>query len=112
MSSEHDLVRLVVAIVAIVLLLPLFLIAFTVPFVGMWTGRHMGDGATVPGIWLLMWVLSLAILIVAGYLLYRLFSSSGRTSDPAFDELRRAYARGELTDEEFEQRRERLRDQQ
>jgi uncharacterized membrane protein len=33
---------------------------------------------------------------------------TSRSTDPALDELRLAYARGDLSDEEFERRRERL----
>ncbi|WP_338042744.1 SHOCT domain-containing protein [Natronococcus amylolyticus] len=38
-----------------------------------------------------------------------LVDSSSRRSDPALEALRVAYARGELSDEEFEKRRDRLR---
>ena len=49
----------------------------------------------------------LAALVVAGYLAFRALTDSTQ-EDAALEELRRAYARGDLTDEEFERRRERL----
>ena len=70
---------------------------------GMWNGT----GATWLG--LLMWVVFLAVIIGIGYLLFRAVRSpTGREADPALEELRTAYARGDLSDEEFEQRRRRL----
>jgi putative membrane protein len=53
-----------------------------------------------------MQFLLLAVLIGAGYLLYRAVTGTTGRSDRALDELRLAYARGELTDEEYETRRE------
>lgn len=52
------------------------------------------------------------LLLGGGYLLYRAFvggrgNTFGRT-DSAMQELRHAYARGELSDEQFETRRNRL----
>lgn len=58
---------------------------------------------------MLVW---LVVLVGIGYFLYcRLVGrmDTGRTADPALEELRTAYARGELSDEEYEERRERFR---
>ena len=78
---------------------------------GMWGGGMWGDG-TMPG-WLyivgiVMQLLFLAALVGGGYLLYRAVTGTKSDSDLALEELRLAYARGELTDEEYEQRREAL----
>jgi len=78
---------------------------------GMWGGHMWGDG-TVPG-WmvlagLLMQLLFLAALVGGGYLVYRAITGYGSDSDQALKELRLAYARGELTDEEYEQRKDTL----
>jgi putative membrane protein len=78
---------------------------------GMWGGGMWGDG-TIPG-WLyivgiVMQLLFLAALVGGGYLIYRAVTGTKSDSDPALEELRLAYARGELTDEEYEQRREAL----
>ncbi|MFB6091522.1 MAG: SHOCT domain-containing protein [Haloquadratum sp.] len=88
---------------------------------GMWGPMHegwMGSGAMggVTGWWLLvavLWRLLILAAVVGGaYLLYRAMvgegSGPGDGADSAIEELRRAYARGELSDEEYEKRRERL----
>nr|WP_254282082.1 SHOCT domain-containing protein [Haloarcula salina] len=86
---------------------------------GMWGGGHMWDGQMGPGggtasgwmflVGVLMQVLFLAVLVGVGYLLYRgVTGAANGGRDDAIAELRRAYARGELDDEEFERRRERL----
>ena len=67
-----------------------------------------GTGGTLIGIASQVGILLL--LLGGGYLLYRaLVTDSGRslgiTADPAIDELRHAYARGTISDEEFERRR-------
>lgn len=73
---------------------------------GMWGGGTMSGWMVVVGI--LMQLLFIAALVGGGYLIYRAVAGSNRDSDPAVEELRLAYARGELTDEEYEQRREAL----
>jgi putative membrane protein len=56
-----------------------------------------------------MMLLFVVILVGIGYVVYRAFTSEKiAPSDPALEELRVAYARGELNQEEFEQRREDL----
>jgi putative membrane protein len=74
----------------------------------MW-GSGMWGGGTMPGwmfvVGIVMQLLFLAAIVGGGYLVYRAVVGSGRDSDQAFEELRLAYARGELTDEEYEQRR-------
>lgn len=111
MATGDALVRTLLLIVVIVLLVPVLLLLVMVPMMGVW-GGHMWNGRGSTGaIWLLLpWLVFLASLFGGGYLLYRaLDRSGGRDVDPALEELRIAYARGELSDEEFEQRRERLR---
>ena len=114
MSTGDPLARTLLIIVAVILLLPLLMMVLMMPLMGMWGGGHMWNGGMWDGtgatwMWLLMWLVPLLILLGAGYLLYGAISDSGgRRTDPAIEELRAAYARGELSDEEFEQRRERL----
>ena len=79
-----------------------------------WGGGHMWNGGMngsgVLGIWIVMWLVLLLILLGGGYLLYRTLTRPDRdTTDAAVEELRLAYAHGELSDEQFEERRERLR---
>jgi len=72
-----------------------------------WMGGTAGDSTWW---WLLVYLwrlLLLAVLVGGGYLLYRAVVDD-ESDDPALDELRDAYARGDLSTEEFERRRERL----
>lgn len=114
MATDDDLVRTLLIIVGIVFLFPFLMMLFVWPMMGTWGGGHMWDGGMWGGTgtswgWLVMWLVLLVLLGGGGYLLYRASSSpeDGKT-DGALEELRLAYARGELSDEEFETRRERL----
>ena len=108
MSTPNDLVRILLVVVLAVLAFPLVVMVVAAPFAsgmhgggpGMW-----GTGGTGLG-WLVATIPAVLLLFVLGYAGYRLLGRSG--DDPAIAELRRAYARGELTDEEYETRRERL----
>ncbi|WP_276258586.1 SHOCT domain-containing protein [Haloglomus litoreum] len=99
-----------------ILLLPVLGMAFMMPMMGMWGGgwSHMADtGMWGAGggswVWVVMWLVPLVVLGGLGYLLYRgLAGTVDESADPALEELRLAYARGDLSDEEFERRRERL----
>jgi putative membrane protein len=73
---------------------------------GMMSGGTMGSGGW--GLFGVLWMLLL--LAVPAYLVYVLVTrgADGRGDRPLAI-LRERYARGELTDEEFEQRRARLR---
>jgi putative membrane protein len=79
---------------------------------GMWGDGGTGT-ATASG-WLILasvlWrLLILVAVVVLGYLLYRGLTRSGDDDGAdAVAELRLAYARGDLSDEEYERRRERL----
>lgn len=119
MPENTDGTRLVTIILVIIgafVIFPMFFMGFGMmgfgPMMGgMWGGRMWGDG-TMPGwmfiIGIVMQLLFLAALVGGGYLLYRTVTSSESDSDQALEELRLAYARGELTDDEYEQRRETL----
>lgn len=81
---------------------------------GMWGPMHDGrmgaGGGAGTGWWFLaaLWrLLFVAALVGGGYLLYRA-ASDGEGRDPAIEEVRSAYARGDLSEEEYERRRERL----
>jgi putative membrane protein len=77
----------------------------------MWGGMMGGFGGSgVSPMWgfglSLVWLL---VLVGAGYLVYRWTVGRGSgPTDPALEELRFAYARGDLDDEEFEARRAKL----
>ena len=58
---------------------------------------------------LIAWLLVFLVLLGVGYVLTRgLTTTESVHQDSIHDELRRAYARGDLTDEEYEERRQRL----
>ncbi|WP_331236187.1 SHOCT domain-containing protein [Natronorarus salvus] len=114
MTTTDTLVRLLVLIVAVVLLVPFLMMLLMAPMMGMgwwgpWGDPGMWDGT---GVWwprLVMQGLFLLVLLVIGYLIYWGFvHSSHRERDAALRELRMAYARGDLSNEEFEERRTRL----
>lgn len=73
----------------------------------MMTGGPDGTvGAGVLVVWAAMALVPLLAVVLLGALVWR--ALGGTDGDPAVEELRRAYARGDLTDEEYESRRERL----
>lgn len=113
MATDETFVRTLLLVLAVLFLLPVLLMLLAVPMMGLWGGGHMWTWNGTAGIgWLavLLWLFPLAVILGVGYLLYRvLVGPSSRRSDRALEELRVAYARGELSDEEFETRRERLR---
>lgn len=110
---EQDLLHLVVLVVAIILLVPLLMMVFMMPMMGMmgwwWSDGMMGGMSPLWGLGMtLVWLL---VFVGIGYLFYRWVAGVGKPSaesDRALEELRLAYAKGELSDEEFEQRRDRL----
>jgi putative membrane protein len=92
-----------------------------VPLVGMGAGV-LGIGQMGGGMWagsFSGWMLTAAIAVqlifllvigVAVYFIYRMAIGSGRMGedDPALEELRRAYARGDISQDEYERRHEEL----
>ena len=116
MASDDSVIQILLIVGALMLLLPILMMVLAWPMMGMWNGGHMwgweGDPVSIWGM-LLMWLMPLAVILAVGYLLYRaLVRSTDHRDDPALRELRLAYARGDLTDEEFETRRTRLRDEE
>lgn len=82
---------------------------------GIWGGGMWGDGmwnGAIP-VWAFLFaaISQLAffgLLALGAYLLYRALTGDDRSTDPALEELRVAYARGDLSEEEFERRRDTL----
>jgi len=104
---EDDLVKLVVGVIVAVILIPIILMALFVPF-GMAMGpMNYGIGGMVG----LFAFVPFLVLILIGWVVYRLVTQRERP-DPAIRELREAYARGDITSEEFEERIERLTDRE
>lgn len=78
----------------------------------MWsTGMSGMIGGMWP--WVLIWVICLLVILGIIYLIFKtVLGSQDRSADAALRELRTAYARGEISSEEFEERQERLRQRQ
>lgn len=114
--TDRQLVWVMLAIIAALIVLPVFGMGFGMMgpgsmMGGMW-GDHMWGAGEASG-WMLvigvgMQILFLAVIVGATYLGYRALTKQDESSDPALEELRAAYARGDLSDDEYERRRERL----
>lgn len=107
-QSTDSALRLVLVVLAVVVLAPVLLMLLAVPLFGfgggMMGGGMMGGAGAMGGSGLgLVW---LAVLAGGGYLVYRGYAGDGALGgDAALEELRLAYARGDLSEEEFEERR-------
>lgn len=112
-TTDRRLVTLVLLALAALLLLPFGLMGFGMmgsgPMMGgTWGG--MWTDAAVPG-WYSFVAFAVPLLVLvalagSAYLAFRLADVSTDDADDALDTLRTAYARGDLTDEEYEHRRE------
>lgn len=115
MTQSDSLTRPLLLVVVAIVLLPVLTMAVMMPMMGMWGWGHVAGGGMWGGtgggwMWLVMWFVPLLVIVGVGYLVYagvRRADTEG--DDAALEELRIAYARGDLSDEEFEHRRERLR---
>ncbi|MDS0301451.1 SHOCT domain-containing protein [Halogeometricum sp. S1BR25-6] len=109
--NQLDTTTIVLLILGAIILLPL--LTMGMGFGGMMgyggiMGQYGGTGGWWPLVGMLVPLIFLLILLGGGYLVFRRMSETQTSRDPAMEELRTAYARGDLTDEEFEARRERL----
>lgn len=111
MTREQSVVRTLLLIVVAFLAIPFLLMLFMLPLMGMGMGMWYWGGTRGPvWPWLLFGVFCLLVIVGVLYLLYRvILEIQPDDSNPALKELRQAYARGDLTDEEFKERRDRLR---
>lgn len=109
MSETDSLVRAVLLVLVVLLVLPVLAMAFAMPMMGghMWAWN---DGTGAGWLWFVTWLVPLGVLLGVGYLLYAALTrrDDGDREDPALEELRLAYARGDISSEEFEERRTRL----
>ena len=102
MTDSNAILRAVLVILLVLISIPFVMLLAAVPFMEV----PSGTGGMHGGAWLWL-VLPLLILVAIGYGSYRLLGG-GPDGDAAIEELRLAYARGDLTDEEYETRRQRL----
>lgn len=114
MASEDTLLRTLLIVIAVILVIPFFMMVIVTPMIGLWGWGHMWNGGMWGGtgatwMWFLMWLVPLAVILGIGYLLSKTIRRpADQETDPALEELRLAYAQGEITDEEYEERRDRL----
>ncbi|MFC7213472.1 SHOCT domain-containing protein [Saliphagus sp. GCM10025334] len=114
MATDDSFTRTLLIVIAAIVLVPVVMMVVMMPMMGLWGWGHMWGGGVWNGtggtwMWALMFLVPVLVILGIGYLLYSAIRRSGtRQSDAAFEELRLAYARGDLSDEEFEERRERL----
>lgn len=112
MTTDDSALRTAVYVVLLLLAIPILMMLVMMPVMAgvgwdMHTAWHGSGGGWM---WGLMMLVPVVVLAGFGYLLYTIVSSSNRQQGGrAGEELRAAYARGDLSDDEFEQRRKRLR---
>lgn len=112
-SKRGRWLRVLILILAIVLLAPLLMMVIMMPMMGMmsgWAGDASQTGMGMSPIWGMgMMLLFLLVVLGMGYLIYWAFTGGPLSdTDPALEELRLAYARGDLSEEEFKQRQDDL----
>lgn len=76
-----------------------------------WSGDCAMDGGGMWGgfiWWPLLWLVLVALLVLGAIYLFRSTTTTS-DADPAMEELRKRYARGEIDDEEYEERAAKLR---
>ena len=110
--TDRSLGVLLLAVLGGLLLFPVLFMGFGgmgTMMGGMWGGHMWGDTAPtwLPIVGALVQLVFLSVLLGGAYLLYRTVSGDDGNRS-AMEELRSAYARGKLTDEEYETRREAL----
>lgn len=97
------------ALIALLIVGPVLAMAAVLPAMG---PHGMGDATWHP-VWLIVgWVVLLGIVVAIGYLGVRIAREEPtEPEDDALQELRIAYARGDVDDEEYEKRYERLKEE-
>ncbi|WP_136715413.1 SHOCT domain-containing protein [Halorientalis salina] len=110
-SDQLDPTTILLLVLGAVILLPMLMMGLgfggMMGYGGM-MGQYSGTGGWWPFVGMLMPLAFLLVLIGGGYLVFRRTSGTQSPHNSAMEELRMAYARGDLTDEEFEARREKL----
>ena len=115
MSSITSLLRRLILLAMAFVLVPSVMLLVMTPTLGTRGGSQMIYGSMIggpvsPRLWVLLWFIVSVAIVGIGYFLYGAVHNTGlQEDDQAIEELRVAYARGELSDEEFETRLERLR---
>lgn len=123
--STDGTLRTLLVVLAVIVVAPLLVMAVALPMMGMYggmMGSYGGSGGMMDGyggmggyspLWGIgMLLVFLVVLGAVAYVAYRALAGrqASESADPALAELRLAYARGELSDEEYASRRETLRE--
>lgn len=113
MTSTDSLLRAVLFTVLALLLFPVLMMIVMMPLMGVTGWSHMSgygmwDGTGGWVAMLFMILVPLVVLVGIGYVVSQILTQSEDHTSDAIEELRMAYARGDLSDEEFEKRRDRL----
>jgi len=116
--DQRDLTTVVLVALAILVGWPLLMMLLGGMGMGMYGGMGMGYGGMMGGpyggsgmyglLGLLVQLVVLLVVLGGGYVLLRRFLSEREGRDEAMEELRQAYARGDISDEEFDRRRSKL----
>ncbi|MFC3959487.1 SHOCT domain-containing protein [Halovivax cerinus] len=109
-SSQLDTTTIVLLILGVLIALPL--LTMGMGFGGMMgyggMGPYGGTGGWWPLVGMLVPLAFLLLLLGGGYLIIRQVAGTQSSHRPEMEELRMAYARGDLSEEEYESRRDRL----
>lgn len=111
MTADDSVLKTVLTVFAALLAIPMLMMVVMMPIMMGGAMPMMGPAGAGTGssVMMLLPAIVLLVLVGAGYVLYdRLGDGSGRETDDALEVLRIAYGRGELSDEEFENRRYKL----
>jgi putative membrane protein len=108
-NSDIDLTTVVLVLLGVLVLWPVLMMTMGgMGMMGYGYGMMGGSGGGFGLVGALLQVLLLVLVVGGGYLVVRRVLDHRADHDPALEELRQAYARGDISDEEFDQRRERL----
>ncbi|WP_178915446.1 SHOCT domain-containing protein [Natronomonas gomsonensis] len=109
-EKRSDLTTVLLVVLGILVLWPLLMMGFggmgMMGYGGMMSGPYSDGGYSIVGV--VLQLVFVIVLLGGGYLLARRLIGHQESRDEALEELRVAYARGDLSDEAFETRRERL----
>ena len=110
--ASDDALKLVLLLLAALLILPIVSMGLMMPMMGFMGGVPFGSEMWGMGLFGFAWLIPLgfiALLIYAGYRLVGSPGGVGAADDRAIETLREAYARGEIDEEEYDRRLEKLR---
>jgi|AntRauTorcE11898_2_1112593.scaffolds.fasta_scaffold102593_1 putative membrane protein len=105
-SNGTNLATILLIGVAILVLGPMLMMGFGMSMLGGMYGYGGMNGFGTGGF--LIPFVFLLVILGGGYFLVRRVTDHAASRDTAMEELRTTYARGDLSDEEFETRREKL----